>query len=255
MQIDWLTVAAQWINFLILMWLLRRFLYQPIVQAMDKRQQTMAANARAAEQKMQQAEQEADNYRNQLAELETHRTALMTAARQAAENEREKLAKQARAEFEILSQQWRHDLAREKTECQNRLCNELSRLITATARKALQDLSSQELEQALFDNFLNRLNALSTREKQLLSASGPEDMALASSRELDEASRTRFADAMKRILPHSNVNVRFEVLPDSRLGLILTSPAYTLEWRVERYFEELQAELDTLLNRAASHAE
>lgn len=247
MQIDWLTVAAQWINFLILMWLLRRFLYQPIVQAMDKRQQTIAANARAAEQKMQQAEQEADNYRNKLAELEAHRTALMTEARQAADSEREKLAKQARTEFETLTQQWLHDLELEKTAFQNQLSNELGLLITATARKAVQDLTNRELEQALFDNFLNRLNALSAEEKQLLSESGRENMVLSSSSELDESSRIRFADALNRTLP-SPVNVTFETLPDSRLGLMLTTPAYTLEWCIEHYFADLQAELDSVLS-------
>jgi len=37
-QIDWLTVAAQITNFLVLVWLLHRFLYQPITNAMEQRQ-------------------------------------------------------------------------------------------------------------------------------------------------------------------------------------------------------------------------
>ena len=35
MLIDWFTVAAQVVNFLVLMWLLKRFLYKPIVYAID----------------------------------------------------------------------------------------------------------------------------------------------------------------------------------------------------------------------------
>ncbi len=247
MQIDWLTVAAQWINFLVLMWLLRRFLYRPIVQAMDKRQQTLAASAQAAEQKMQQAEQQAELYHNKLAELEAYRSERMAEARQAADTEREELAKQARSEFETLARQWRRDLEREKSAFQHQLRNELGRLITATARKAVIDLTGRELEQALFDNFLSRLNALSAEEKQLLSESGRENTVLASSRELSETSRIRFADALNRTLP-SPVNIRFEDLPDSRLGLLLTTPAYTLEWRVESYFADLQTELDSVLS-------
>ena len=254
MQIDWLTVAAQWINFLILMWLLRRYLYQPILQAMDKRQQVIAARAAAAVSKTEQAEQLARDYRDKLAEMEAHRDALMAAAREEAANERANLAQQARAEFETLAQQWRHDLDREKSEGQTRLRNERGRLVTATARKAVQDLTGLELERALFDNFLHRLNALSAREKHALSASAGENIVLASSSELDEASRVRFAAALNGMLP-GQFAVRFEALPDSRLGLMLTTPAYTLEWGIERYVEDLQAELDTLLNRTASHAE
>lgn len=255
MQIDWLTVAAQWINFLILMWLLRRFLYQPIVRAMDKRQQAIAASVQTAEREMRKAAREADNYRRKQAELEAHRSALMAEAKQAANSEREKLARQARVEFEALSQQWRQDLAREKTEFQSQLRHELGRLVTDAARKAVLDLTGRELEQALFDNFLSRLNALSESDKQLLSTSGRENLVLACSGALDETARTRFAEALKRALP-GPVNPRFEDLPDSRLGLLLTTPAYTLEWRVEAYFDDLQAELDSALNpQHRGHAE
>lgn len=249
MQIDWLTVTAQWINFLVLMWLLRRYLYQPIVRAMDKRQQTLAACALAAEQKMQQAEQQAERYRNKLAELEAYRSERMAEARQAANTEREELAKQSRGEFEALAQQWRQDLEREKAEFQLQFQRELGRLVTTTARKAVVDLTGRELEQALFDHFISRLEALSVKDKQLMSESGRESTVLASSSKLDESTRTRFADALNRTLP-SPVKVSFEALPDSSLGLMLTTPAYTLEWRVEGYFTELQTELNNALNPA-----
>ena len=37
MQIDWITVSAHIVNFLILVWLLKRFLYRPVIRAMDRR--------------------------------------------------------------------------------------------------------------------------------------------------------------------------------------------------------------------------
>ena len=43
MQVDWLTVAAQIVNFLILVWLLHKFLYGPIVRAMGDREAAIAA--------------------------------------------------------------------------------------------------------------------------------------------------------------------------------------------------------------------
>ena len=51
MQIDWLTVAAQIVNFLVLVWLLQRFLYRPITTAMRRREErieTLLAEAREA---------------------------------------------------------------------------------------------------------------------------------------------------------------------------------------------------------------
>ena len=42
MLIDWFTVAAQALNFLILVWLMKRFLYKPILNAIDAREKLIA---------------------------------------------------------------------------------------------------------------------------------------------------------------------------------------------------------------------
>ena len=42
MLIDWFTVGAQVLNFLILIWLLKRFLYKPILHAIDEREERIA---------------------------------------------------------------------------------------------------------------------------------------------------------------------------------------------------------------------
>ena len=42
MTIDWITVAAQIANFLVLVWLLRRFLYRPILDGIDAREAEIA---------------------------------------------------------------------------------------------------------------------------------------------------------------------------------------------------------------------
>ena len=47
MQIDWITVAAQIVNFLILVWLLQHFLYGPITRAMQRREQRIAERERS----------------------------------------------------------------------------------------------------------------------------------------------------------------------------------------------------------------
>ncbi|QPK63591.1 hypothetical protein IVG45_00985 [Methylomonas sp. LL1] len=247
MRIDWLTVGAQWINFLILMWLLHRFLYQPIIQAMDRRKQNIEVRMEEASQKALQAEQQAQDYRDKLAELEIHRAELLAAAKEEAAAERRKLVEHAREETAAMAEQWRREVEREKSEFQHRLQRELGQLIIATSRKVLQDLSSFELEQALFANFFKRLQGLSEHEKRLLSESG--NVVLASSFELNEELRSFFAEGLRNMLA-ANLAVRFEPLSDSLCGLMLISPSYTLEWRVERYFESLEDELENVLNQA-----
>ena len=42
MSIDWVTVLAQIANFLVLLWLLKRFLYRPILNGIDAREAAIA---------------------------------------------------------------------------------------------------------------------------------------------------------------------------------------------------------------------
>ena len=58
MEINWFTVIAQIVNFLILVWLLKRFLYKPVLKAIDDREQKVAAKLKDAEIKNAEAEKD-----------------------------------------------------------------------------------------------------------------------------------------------------------------------------------------------------
>ena len=246
MQIDWFTVGAQWINFLILMWLLRHFLYQPIIRAMDKRQQAIASRTQEAQQKAEQAEKLAQDYRDKLAELESQRAELIAKARKQAEVERENLLQQARAESQSLSVSWRQEIEREKTEFQSQLSRELGRLISATARKAVHDLSGLAWEEALFGHFIERLKQLPEQDKNRLSTSANDGLTLASNFELDETMRSALHDALSHTLT-TETDIRFETLPDSEAGLRLSTSGYSVAWTIEDYFTHLDSELEAML--------
>ncbi len=55
MLIDWFTVVAQIVNFLILVWLLKRFLYKPILDALDAREKKIAKELADADLKKTEA--------------------------------------------------------------------------------------------------------------------------------------------------------------------------------------------------------
>lgn len=244
MQIDWLTVAAQWINFLVLMWLLRRFLYQPIVRAMDRRQQTIAATVNAAREKAAQAEQQAGDYRDRLNELESQRSALMVEAHAAAAEARERLLAEARIETDAMALHWRRAFEREKSEFQHRLQHQLGSMAIATARKVLLELTNSELEQALITSFLKRLESLPAQQKKQLFDAG--HVVLACSFGLDEKQQASLTSALSATAGTPLI-VGFETLADSLCGLSLNGVAYTVEWRMQQYIDQLQAELQTAL--------
>ena len=61
MLIDWFTVGAQALNFLILVWLMKRFLYKPILAAIDAREKRIAAELADADAKKAEAQKERDD--------------------------------------------------------------------------------------------------------------------------------------------------------------------------------------------------
>jgi len=248
-QVDWLTVSAQWVNLFILALLLRRFLYGPIIRAMDRRQQAIEARLLEARQKSEHAEQQAAQYRNKARELDEHRAGLLAEAREEAAREKANLNAQARAEVRAMEQRWLMELEREKDTFQMQLRRELGRLVLASARKALKDLCSIDLEQALIANFLERLERLSGPEKRRLSESGHGQVMLASSAGLDDDQRHQILEALRDALG-PDLSVRFEPLSDSDYGLVLMTPAYTLEWRLERYFQDLGQVLEAAMAEA-----
>src|SRR5512135_1691282 len=95
---DWFTVIAQIINFLILVALLKRFLYGPIVRAMDRREEEIASRLDAAAKKSVDAEQERERYETLARELAEAREEMRAGAREEAEELREDLLEKAREE-------------------------------------------------------------------------------------------------------------------------------------------------------------
>ena len=70
MLIDWFTVAAQALNFLVLVWLMKRFLYKPILHAIDEREKRIAAEMANADKKKAEAEKESDEFKHKNEEFD-----------------------------------------------------------------------------------------------------------------------------------------------------------------------------------------
>ena len=80
MLIDWFTVGAQALNFLILVWLLKRFLYKPILNAIDAREKRIAAELADADAKKAEAQKERDEFQHKNEEFDQQRAALLSKA-------------------------------------------------------------------------------------------------------------------------------------------------------------------------------
>src|SRR5450432_1233116 len=103
MLIDWFTVIAQVVNFLILVWLLKRFLYGPILDAIDAREKRIATELADADAKKAEAQKERDEFQHKNEEFDRQRIALFSKATEEARAERQRLLNDARTAADVLS--------------------------------------------------------------------------------------------------------------------------------------------------------
>lgn len=110
MQIDYFTIIAQIINFLILVFLLRHFLYRPVLKLMEEREQKIVSRLLEVEKKKKEAELESESYRKMSQELSNKREEMMARSTREAQILGADLMKKAREEVSASSVNWHRDL-------------------------------------------------------------------------------------------------------------------------------------------------
>ncbi len=241
MLIDWFTVGAQALNFIILVWLLRRFLYQPVLQALAAREQTVAAQLLDAVTKRTAADHDGAEYRQKSKALDDAREAELDKTRTAGSAERAQLMAAARSEAEALRKQ----LTAAMRDAQLQLSTQISVLarheVFAIARKALADLAATSLEERMSDVLARRLQNLDGAAKKSLATALESDRTavVRSTFEMSPAERATLQDALNRTLS-ADIPLHFEAAASSICGIELDANGYKLSWSIAEYLTTLE---------------
>lgn len=255
MQIDWLTVAAQIVNFLVLVWLLRRFLYGPITAAMARREARIAERLGEAAARRASAEEEAERFRRMQADLEAERERVLSVAREAAENERRALGKEARETIEAQKQQWLRQLESERAALLRDLRHRSTRAFYTLARRALDDLAGAGLEEQIARSFARKLAGLDdVATARLAEAAKRADgrIRVRSRFELDADARETLTKAVADRLALGDIDFAHD--PDLACGLVLEAGSQRLSWSLESYLDGFEAAVARELAGAAGES-
>ncbi|MFH1871587.1 MAG: F0F1 ATP synthase subunit B [Pseudomonadota bacterium] len=256
MLIDWFTVGAQVLNFLILVWLLKRFLYHPILDAIDAREQRIAAELAAADARKAEAGEERAAFEEKNAAFDKERANLLTQATVAANTERQRLLDDAREAATALSAKRQESLQTEARELQQEISRRAQQEVFAIARKALGDLADAALEERMVAAFVGRLQALADDEKQKLASSlktAAVPLVVRSSFDLPAAQQATIKASVHDLLA-TDVDLVFETAPDLVSGIELCTDGQKLAWSIAEYLKALEGSVAELLKtKAATH--
>lgn len=243
MSIDWITVAAQLANFLVLVWLLKRFLYRPILRGIDARETEIAERMSEASVAKEKAEAALARYSHEIATFRTNESAFIDDRRKKAEAERDALVSEAHARLEQERKDWQAHLSLEKKKYIKQLHVSGAASLVSLTRKALHDLADETLEERIVAHVVRQLKPM---VEELRAAADASVQAVVTTREvLPDATRTKLISDMKKLIPGQKL--RFETDPAQPTGLILRMGAVHVAWTVDSYIEELDAMLNEQL--------
>ncbi len=168
MELDWTTFILEIINFLVLMWILQRFLYRPVMNVVAQRRAAISKGLEEAQSTQDAATSLKEQYENRLSDWQKEREEARKELREEIETERQKLLEQLQVELadlrqkeQVLAARRREDLLREARQQALSLSGEF-------ATKLLQRLADPTVEAKLLDMLLEDLAALPEDQRKTL---------------------------------------------------------------------------------------
>jgi F-type H+-transporting ATPase subunit b len=249
MLIDWFTVAAQALNFLLLVWLLKRFLYKPVLAAIDEREKRIARQIQEAEKKKAEAAQEQTDFLHKNEEFGNQRAGLLLESAKTAKAERDSLLQKARADSEDLRSKLEKTVHDELDNLNAKIGTLAVQEVFSIARKTLAELADVNLDERMTAIFLRRLNDLNDQQREDLKA------ALASSSrpplvrtafEVGPPQKTAIEAGIKTLLGGGTA-IEYETKPGLISGIELTANGQKFAWSIADYLTTLTNSVQGLL--------
>jgi len=250
MSIDWFTFTAQILNFLVLVWLLTHFLYNPIKNAMNKREKKIAEEQEKAITLQKQAESEAADYKQKTEELTHAKDELLAEAGQEVQQWRVEHLARARAEIDEQKTEWYQALTRERQSFLREARLRMAGHIHQMSRHVLTELANVDLQQQTIDVFLKQIDQIDEQQKNKILAlieSTQHRVLVESAFPLEKDHRNKITNFVHDFL-ETDVKIDFETKPELICGIELHVAGYKISWNIQEPLQELEEEFLRSLN-------
>jgi len=243
MSIDWITVTAQIANFLVLVWLLKRFLYQPILDGIEAREVEITNRMQEAGRAKEKAEATEADYSNKVHALDVAQSEMSETIRKTAEEKRDTLLADARQRLEQERLSWQAHLDADARKYATKLHTAGAGALLSLTRKALIDLSDETLEERITHQLIKQIKPMAA---DLTRAAGDAIIVKVTSHEpLSQAAKDNLTVELNAAFP--DISVKFDANAEQAPGLVLRMGGAQVAWTVDSYIEELKTLIGTQL--------
>lgn len=244
MRIDWWTLTLQAVNLLVLFWILKRFLFQPVSAMIANRQAATSKLLEDAQSVRKTADAEREQANAAAAHLAETRTQLIAAAHAEAQAGKVAVLAQAKTEAAELLAVANVEIERARERQAVEAADQASQLAVDIAAKVLARLPEDVQIAGFIDGIAAGIADLPAATRAELGADG-EPLHLKAARPLTDAEAAAFRAALARTVGRP---VEFVVEPDP--GLIA---GLEIEGRHALVRNSLRADLDRVANELTRH--
>ena len=241
MQFDLFTFGASLFNFLVLLVLLRIFLFKRVVAAMDARESRLTDTWDEAEQTKAEADELRDEYAQRMQDIEEQREEILDEARSQADRERKLLLEEAREEVQRKREEWMDSLRDDQQKLVRSVREEVTRAAIKSARSILQGLAGPGLETAMVDRLLEELSDDGDPAQMLRGV----EVEIATSGELDDEERSRIRTKLTEVAEPASVD--FTRADGLICGLRMRLGDHEISWSAADRVADVEAAVTGLL--------
>lgn len=241
MLINWFTVFAQVLNFLVLIWLLKRFLYGPIIRAMNRREQSIAGRLLDAEKRHQTADQRVAELAEEKLIFERERESLRKETEKDLEQRRESALKKMGEEIADVRESWIGNLREEQQRFSRRLTTRIAEQVMHVSRKVLEDLGCMGMECQIVEAFIRKL----AESRETIAGTGLKETSVfvvQSGFDMPTELRKKIGGVLREIF-QGDQRILFETHPRLGPGIQLVSGDWKVEWNLDWYLKGIEKEV------------
>ena len=242
MEINWFTFFAQLLNFFVLVWLLKRFLYKPILDAIDEREKKIVSQLDNASKKEAEALLEKSEFQKRNELFDQKRKELMDTIIAETNEEREKRLESTRIEVAELRSKLENSLIEMQESMKQVLVQKTKHEVLAITRMTLDSLASTKIEEQTIAIFLKRLEEQSLEDKNCFVEAfkeNTEPIQIVSAFELTDKQQSEIEQAVIAIIGQKPL-FQIAIKPELMCGIELITNGYKLAWSISAFLEAFE---------------
>ena len=237
MTINWFTVAAQILNFLVLVWLMKRFLYKPVLAAIQEREQKIQAQLKDAETNKAEAIKQQEDFRLKNEMFDKERKGLVENMLKDVKIEKDKLEEEAKNEVSVQKANQINSLKDSQLKSFGEIKRKTQKEVFAMTRKTLSDLASTTLEDQVVNQFLQKMQSDDQVIKKFQPSSEP--VTIQSAFELNPDQQNKIKSVLGKMIGEQT-DFQFKTFPDMITGIEVSLSGYKLSWSISDYLDSME---------------